>query len=444
MAWQWPWKATTNSAPASWLIDWVRGDDTTSGVAVNVDSAMRLAAVWACVRVRSEDVGKLPCFLYQRAADGGKRRAVEHPLFDLIRSSPNPRMTAFEFRQLMQAQVDLRGNAYALKEFDARGRVISLWPLNPELVTVLLSEDGRELFYRVDGKNSRTLTSETVFHLRGNSLDGIVGLSPIAYHKETVGLAIAAQKYGASFFGNSAQPTGLLKVPSTITAEAAAVLRSSWEQQHKGSEKANRVAILDGGMAWEQTGMNNNDAQYLEMRKFQNSEIWRMYRMPAHKVGDLEKATFSNIEQQSLEYVTDCLMTELVRWEQTLKMSLLSEKEISQGYFFEFLPDALLRGDLKSRYDAYSIARNWGVLSVNDIRERENLNHIENGDIYLQPLNMIEAGTEPPPATTPAEPPLTEPSPKAAKAAIALLQEIVAREEVARPNGHINGATHEQ
>lgn len=419
---RWFGKSTTDNAnPASWLIDWVRGGGkSTAGESVTVDSAMRHSAVWACVRVRSEDIAKLPCILYRRLPDGGKERATKHRLFNVLRWNPNPRMTAMEFRQMMQAQVDLRGNAYAAKEFNARGEVVALWPLDPACVTVLQSKEDGALFYRVrrPGKPEETYPAEAILHVRGMSLDGIIGLSPIAYHRETIGLAMAAQKYGAAFFGNSAQPLGALKVPHVLQPGAGEALRASWEQQFKGAKNAKKLAIFDGGMEWVQTGMDNTDAQYLETRKFQNNEIWRMYRMPPHKVGDLERSTNNNIEHQGLEYVTDCLMSEIVRWEQSLARDLLTDKERQDGYFFEFLTDALLRGDLKSRYEAYAIARNWGWFSVNDILDRENMNRVENGDIRLQPLNMVEAGTKAPPLSVPG-----------AKALIEHLNVLIAREE---------------
>lgn len=440
-----PVARNTSAHPASWFVDWVRGGEATvSGQHVTAESALRTSAVWACVRVRSEDVGKLPCFLYRRLPNGGKERAVNHPHYRLVREQPNPRMTAFEFKQLMQAQIDLRGNAYALKQFDNRGTVVALWPVDPAKVTVLITPDGQDLFYQIAGFPDPA-PAESMLHLRGPSLDGVIGLSPISYHRETIGLAIAAQKYGAAFFGNSAQPVGGLKVPHVLQPGAADALRSSWEQRFKGAENAKKLALFDGGMEWVQTGMDNTDAQYLETRNFQNREIWRMYRMPAHKVGDLEKSTNNNIEQQALEYVTDCLMTELVRWEQTLSMSLLRSDE-RKDYFFEFLPDALLRGDLKSRYEAYAIGRNWGWLSVNDILERENLNHVKNGDIRLQPLNMAEAGAPKLAApTTPGDAPI---SAGGAKALLKLAMELVAREEAEaelppflkpHANGHLNG-----
>lgn len=397
----------------SWFVDWVRGgSDAIIGISVTPTTAMQCAAVWACVNVRSGDIGKLPTILYRRLPNGGKQRAEEHPVYDLIKNRPNPRMTAFEFKQLLQSCVDLYGNGYAEKEFNGNGELLALWPLDPTKVTVLMTPDGKDLFYKVG--ESKTLPAEAILHLRGYSRDGIVGLSPIGEHRETIGLAISARKYGSAFFSNSAMPRGGVKVPGVLSTEAASGLRASWDQKYKGVERSNQVAIFDGGMEWVQMGMNNTDAQYLELRDMQNRDIWRIYRVPAHKVGDLEKSTNNNIEHQGLEYVTDCLMTEMVRWEQTLSRDLLTPTE-RKTLFFEFLPDALLRGDIKSRYEAYAIARNWGWLSVNDIRERENLNHVaKNGDIYLQPMNMVPAGTPPAPPKAAGTPTLPTPGAKAA------------------------------
>ncbi len=414
-------ETTSTDNPANWFLDWAVGDGkSTAGVRVSPESAMRLSAVWACVRVRSEDVGKLPCHLYKRLAGGGKERAVDHPLYKLLNQRPNPRMTPFEFVQMMQAQLDLRGNALAAKELDARGRVIALWPWDWSRVTVYSTPDGKDIFYqlsRKDGTMTDKLPSEAVIHIRGMSLDGIVGLSPIAYHRETIGLAIAEQQHGAAFYGNNARPDGVLQVKRVLSAEAAKLIREQWEQKYRGSANAHRLAILDGEMEFKPTTMDHTDAQYIESRNFQNREIWRIYRVPAHKVGDLEKSTNNNIEQQALEYVSDCLLTELRRWEQALSRDLLTEVEQGQ-YFFEFLVDVLLRGDIKSRYEAYAIARSWGILNADEFREMENRNKIPDGkgEIYLQPLNMIEAGATPP-------------SPGGAKALLALAQELVAREE---------------
>lgn len=388
---------------AFWL-DLLSTKNSTAGVRVTSTSAMQVSAVWACVTVRSEDIAKLPVHLYRRRKDGGKERAVKHPAYRLLLEQPNPRNTAFEFKQIMQMQCDLHGNAYAVKEIDARGQVVALWPLDSTKVQILTFNDGRELFYRVTMEKGRQVTvpGEDMLHVRGNSLDGVTGLSPISWQRETIGHAMAAEKYGAAFFGNSAQPNGALVLPTKISPEAAERLRADWKQRFQGPENAHNLAIFDGGMEWKQIGMNNADAQFIETRKYQNSEIWRIFRIPPHKVGDLDRATFSNIEMQSIEYVQDCLMSIFARWQQALSRDLLLEEERGE-FFFEFMPDALLKGDIKSRYEAYAVGLMNGWLSDNDIRDKENMNRVEGGDQYFRPLNLS-------PLDAPAAAP--EPAPK--------------------------------
>jgi HK97 family phage portal protein len=394
----------TNSQSRFWL-DLLDGGKTKAGVNVTTGTAMRTAAVWACVTVRSEDIAKLPVHLYRRRKDGGKDRATEHPAYRLMHDQANYRNTAFEFKQMMQMQVDLHGNALAVKELDARGQIAALWPIQWTNVQILKSKDERDLFYRVMiGNEQIIIPAEDVFHLRGNTLDGVCGLSPIAWQRETIGLAMAQDTYAGAFFGNSAQPNGALISPEKLSKEAADALRTSWEARFRGPENSNKLAIFDGGMDWRQIGMNNADAQFIEARKYQNAEIWRIFRVPPHKVGDLEKATFSNIEMQALEYVQDCLMSIMERWQQALARDILSEKDRTE-YFFEFMPDAILKGDILSRYGAYQIGLMNGWLSDNDIRDRENMNRIEDGDQYfrsmnLQPLDMPQMPPPEKPAPT--------------------------------------------
>lgn len=411
-------KASDKTDAASrFFLDLLGGNKTAAGVSVTPDTALKQATAWACMRVRSEDMGKLPCLLYQR--DGtARRRAVEHHLYQLIATSPNPRQTPFEFKSMMQLQLDMHGNALAIKTFDGRGQIVAVWPAMWKNVTVLQSLDGLDLFYQVRLRNGTTVTlpAEGVVHLRGMSQDGVLGMSPIAYHRETIGLAVAAEQYGAAFFGNNAQPSGVLKVKQVLSKEAVGALREDWEKRFRGSDNAHKLAVLDGEMDWDQIGMDNSDAQFIETRGLSGRDICRIYRVPPHKVADLEQATFSNIEQQAIEYVTDCLMSEMVRWEQALNRDLLTAEE-RKTYYFKYMPDALLRGDLKSRYEAYAIGRTWGWLCVDKVLELEDMDPLPDnkGQIYLQPLNMIEAGTTPP-------------SSGGAKALLALAMHLVAEE----------------
>ena len=411
-------KASAPSGQSRFWLDLLDTVNTVAGVRVTPESAPKQSAVWASINVRSEDIGKLPCILYRRLPDGSRERATKHKLYRLIGSQPNPRHTAFEFRQMMQLQLDLYGNALALKETSGRGEVAALWPIPWPKVAVLQSADGHDLFYRVTLKSGQTETypAEMVLHLRGKTFDGIVGVSPISYHAETIGLAIAQDRYTAALFGNSARPSGALKVKQVLSKEASAALRADWENRLKGPEKTGSMVVLDGEMDWTPFSMTQDDAQYVESKVISNADIFRIYRIPPHKAGDLTRSTNNNIEHQGLEYVTDCLMPICVNWEQALARDLLTEAEQGE-YFFEFLVDALLRGDIKSRYEAFAIARMWGALSANDWRDKENMNRIANGDVYLQPLNYIEAGTT------------QEPTAGGAKALLAYAQQLVARED---------------
>lgn len=398
-----PVTKSTPANPQSWFTEWIfDGQPTASGINITPESAMRAAAVWACVRALSEDIAKLPVILFRRLPGGGKERADDHPLMRVIRQ-PNRRHTPFEFMQIWTSAAIMRGNGFAWQERGEDGRAVAVWPLDPKQLEIRAGDDGDLVFFY--GPKKVQLFGEDVLHLRDISLDGVLGLSAIGQHRETIGLTIAAETYGASFFGNNAAPRGAVKIPVPVGDQAVKMLRDSWERRHRGAENAHRLAVLDGGMEFQAIGLTNEDAQYLESRQFQSGEIARIFRVPPHKIGDLTKATFSNIEHQALEYVSDSLMPWITRIEQRLDADLLMETEQNQ-YFFKFQVDGLLRGDMKTRYEAYAIGRNWGWLSANDVRAMENQNPVEDGDIYLQPLNMVEAGSVgddvDPPAAAPA------------------------------------------
>lgn len=390
--------------PRQWFIDWVRGGPkSAAGVTVTPDTAMRNATVQACVQVIEQDVAKIPFPLYRRLPDGGRERATDHPLYVLLNRSPNRLQTAYEFRQFMQRCLCLRGNAYAVILRDGAGRPTQLLPQLPTNTTIKRYVEGieSELFYEFRGIESGetvTVPEADVLHLRDGSDDGIVGKSRITMAREAIGLALGAQDYGARFFANDATPPGVLIHPQALTQEAAKNIKTSWKQQ-QGGKNRHEVAVLEEGMKYERVGLSNEDAQFLDTRKFQRSEICALWRVPPHKVGDLDKATFSNIEHLALEYVGDALQPWLTNWEQRCGKALLSESE-QETHFFEFLVEGLLRGDIKTRYEAYKTGIMHGFLSPNDVRDKENMNRIPNGDIYLQPVNLVELGTEPKPADT--------------------------------------------
>lgn len=378
---------------------------TASGARVTPDTALQLAAVFGCVRVISETVASLPLLMYRWRSDGGKERAADHPLYDILHDRPNAWQTSFEFREMMQAHLELRGNAYAQIVPGRRGAVDQLIPLHPDRVTPR-SAPGNRIIYKVnwnDGTSS-DLLQEEIFHLRGFSLDGIVGLSPIALEREVVGLGLTAQEYGARFFANDSTPGGVLEHPEALDQDAADRLKKSWHEKQGGANR-HKVAVLDSGMKFHQIGLTNRDAQFLETRKYNAEDIARIYRVQPHKIGILDRATFSNIEHLAIEWVTDSVVPRLRRWEQRISFDLILAP---QTYFAEFLVDGLLRGDIKSRYDAYAIARQWGWMNGNEIRASENMNPFEGGETYWAPFNMTPAeqlgkapaGTAAPPPTS--------------------------------------------
>ncbi|CAB4220413.1 COG4695 Phage-related protein [uncultured Caudovirales phage] len=376
-----------------------------TGISVNPDTAMRSSAVLSCVRVLAETVAGLPFITYRRTANG-RERDTSLSIFQLLQARPNRYQTAFEFREMMMAHCLLRGNAYAQKVLDNRGNVTELVPLNPTRVTPILTLTG-DVVYEVKTLNYETinLRAEDVFHLKGLATDGIVGVSPIGYARETVGLALAAEEFGARLFANDAKPGGILEHPGKLSDEAHNRLKQSWQTAHSGLQNAHKVAVLEEGMRWQRIGVSNTDSQFIESRKFQIEEIARIFRVPPHLIGHLEHATFSNIEHQALDFVQHTLLPWLRRWEQAITSRLFSDGE-RQTHYCEFLIEGLLRGDTQSRYSAYAVGRQWGWLSADDVRRLENMEPLPNqaGEKYLIPLNMIDAA-----APLPAPAPVAEP-----------------------------------
>lgn len=371
---------------------------TTSGKTVNERTALQTTAVYACVRILSETIASLPLHVY-RYTDGGKAKDTEHVLYTLLHDEPNPDMTSFVFRETLMSHLLIWGNAYAQILRDRSGQVIGLYPLLPDQMSVHRSEKGKLYYiynrYEEDNPNfqekgSIVLSQEEVLHIPGLGFDGLIGYSPIALAKNAVGMTLACEEYGASFFGNGANPGGVLEHPGILKDPAK--VRDSWNAVYQGTRNAHKVAVLEEGMSYKQIGIPPEEAQFLETRKFQINEIARLFRIPPHMVGDLEKSSFSNIEQQSLEFVKYTLDPWVVRFEQALKKSLLLPEE-KKTHFIKLNVDGLLRGDYQSRMNGYAIGRQNGWLSTNDIRELEELNHIppeEGGDLYLINGNMTK------------------------------------------------------
>ena len=369
-----------------------------SGKNVNERSAMQMTAVYACVRILSESIAGLPVHLYQYVDSGSKQKALEHPLYRLLHDEPNPEMTSFVFRETLMTHLLLWGNAYAQIIRNGKGQVVALYPLMPNRMSVDRDDKGH-LFYQYQMQDSDAPTAKSgtvilkptdVLHVPGLGFDGLVGYSPIAMAKNAIGLSIATEEYGAKFFANGATPSGILEYPGTVKNPEA--IRESWNAGFGGSSNAHKVAVLEEGMKYTPIAISPNEAQFLETRKFQIDEIARIFRVPPHMVGDLEKSSFSNIEQQSLEFVKYTLEPWIVRWEQSLNRALLTETE-KAAYFVKFNVDGLLRGDYQSRMNGYATARQNGWMSANDIRELENLDLIPDelgGNLYLINGNMTK------------------------------------------------------
>lgn len=393
MKW-WPFSkraSAVQGAKKTWLTD-LFGNMSSTDIVVTENNAMQVSAVFACVRIIAETVASLPLNVYERLPDGGKTRAPTHPLYSVLHSYGNDEMTAFSVRELLQTHLCLYGNAFAEIEYDAAGRIRGLWPLRPDRVTPFRTPDG-PIAYQVTLPNGQQviLPKDRIFSIVGFGGDGIKGASVLQMARESIALSIATERYGAKFFGNGARPGGVLEHPATMSQEAQDRLRSSWNEMHSGLDRAHRIAILEEGMSYKAIGLPPEDSQFLETRKFQIGEIARIFRIPPHMIGDLERATFSNIEHQSIEFVVHCIRPWLVRWEQSIQQQLFSDRDRPR-YFAEFNVDGLLRGDIKSRYEAYAIGRQNGWLSANMILTMENMDPIgPDGDIYLVPLNMVPA-----------------------------------------------------
>lgn len=388
-------KKAENSLSTSRSIFW---GGSTSGTFVNETTALQTAAVYACVRVITEAIASLPLHIY-RYEDNASKLVTEHYLFNLLHNEPNPEMTSFVFRETLMAHLLLWGNAYAQILRDGGGRVIGLYPLLPDKMDVNRSPSG-EIYYTYwrdmdEGRKREesgmvVFSKDDVLHIPGLSFNGLVGYSPIALAKNAVGMAIATENYGASFFANGATPSGILEHADSIKDPAK--VRNAWEVIYKGSGNANKVAVLEDGLKFHSISIPPEQAQFLQTRKFQLNEIARIFRIPPHMIGDLERSSFNNIEHQSLEFVKYTLDPWVVRWEQAMRQSLLLPSEKGR-YFIKFNLDGLLRGDYETRMNGYRIGVQCGFFSPNDVRRLEDMNEIpaeEGGNNYMVNGNMVK------------------------------------------------------
>jgi HK97 family phage portal protein len=385
-----------------------------SGETVNEWTALNISAVWAAVTLIAGSVGALPLILYRRTGTDGKERYDEHYLYELLHDQPNPEMTAMVFRETLQGHALTWGNGYAEIERDQSGRAMALWPITPDRVTPYRESNGA-LRYRI-GANyyaespvpAAELDAADVLHIPGLGYDGLCGYSVISKARNALGLTMATESFGSQFFGNGTRPGGVLQHKGRLSPDAHERLRTDFEAHYSGPNR-HRPAVLEEGMTWQQIGIPPDDAQFLNTRQFQVVEVARWFNVPPHKLRDLSRATYSNIESQAIEFVVDTLTPWLVRWEQECNRKLIRPLERHQQ-FVKHSVNALLRGDIASRFSAYAVGRQWGWLSANDIRRLEDENPIgAKGDVYLEPSNMMPATPTPRPEATPSPPPPAAP-----------------------------------
>jgi HK97 family phage portal protein len=400
---------------ADWLVNGIgMGNRTASGVRVNEITAMNIPAVFACVKRISEDVASLPLRIYEKLQPRGNKLADNLDLFDLLHSAPNREMTSYTWRETSQAHVLLWGNLYTEIQRDNANRPVALWPRHPSKTKPRRNSAGEIEYVTSDGMANgveRTIAAVDMLHVPGLGWDGLVGMSVVHMAAQSMGLSIATEAFGAKFFGNGAQPGGVLSHPEVLDPLSRENLKKSW-QEANGGDRQGGIALLEEGVKFTTIGIAPEASQFLQTRQFQVSEIARWFAMPLHMLSDLSKSTHSNIEQQAIEYVQSCLRPWLVRWEQEIIRKLFPSgkpageatlgRHANKKYFPTFDLDGLLRGDFATRWAGYQIALNTGVMCPNVVAEKENLNPIakeDGGDAYRVALNLVPAPRwlEPPP-----------------------------------------------
>jgi HK97 family phage portal protein len=359
--------------------------DTFVGKVIDERSSIGITSVWSAVRLIAETGGSLPLHFYERSKDNSATR-IFHPLDNLLANEPNAYMTSAEFWECMFASLALWGNAYALKETNTLGQVISLMPIAPNRMTVARFPDRIE--YRVAGTTQTAVfTPEQIFHLKLFSFDGLVGISPIAACRQALGLSVAAEEFGARYFGSGARPSGFLTTDQVLTPEQRNALKETFSSANAGLSNAHKIAVLEAGFKFDALTIPNSDGQFIESRKFSVEEVARIFRVPPHLIMDLSHATFSNVENLSLQFVTYSLRPYLVKAEAAIRRSLLSPAEKAR-IFAEFSVEGLLRGDQASRSEFYNKLFQIGALSPNEIRRLERLPTYEGGDEHFVQVNM--------------------------------------------------------
>lgn len=381
---------------SDYIQSFLSGEDVGGGNSIqHIDSetAMKYSAVFACVRVLSETFASAPIMLYRKTGDGDRKLANDISIYDVLHNAPNEEMSPFNYKEMSMIALNLGGNCVSQKLKNRMGEIVQLYPLDWQKLKIERDLITKKLIYKVkDGTSDKELTKDKVFHVPGLSFDGIVGVSPISYASAAIQLGLSYEKFGVNFYRNGANASGAFSTAGELGEEAYKRLKKELAANYTGLKNTGKPLLLEGGLEFKPFTINPADAQLIENKRFQTEDICRIYRVPLHLVQELSRSTNNNIEHQSLEFVMYTMLPWFKRYEDNANMQLLTPEQRKAGYFLEFKIDSLLRGDAKSRSEAYAQGRQWGWLSVNDIRKLENMNPIPNGDIYLEPTNMHEAG----------------------------------------------------
>ncbi|WP_147565056.1 phage portal protein [Clostridium tyrobutyricum] len=374
--------------------DFLAGEDvpTADNSTIDANTAMSFTAVFACNRVLSETLASCPIFLYEKDSKGNRVQVTDAPEYQLMHYTPNPEMTPGQFKETGMSNMNLGGNFIVQKVFNLHGDLLELRPILWNRVRIDIDKDTGRLLYFIDGK-TEPKTRDEILHIPGLTLDGYIGVTPLTYAALTIDIGLSQDKFERNFYLNRASTSGIFQYPNELGDEAFKRLKKDIKKNYTGLSNAGVPMILEGGGQFKEVTMKLTDAQFLESKRFRIEDVCRIFRIPLHLVQDLTRSTNNNIEHQSLEFIVYTMLPWFKRWEENLNLQLLSNESKRKNRYFEFKVDALLRGDAQTRASAYAQGRQWGWLSVNDIRRLENMDPIENGDIYLQPLNMSEAGS---------------------------------------------------
>ncbi|MDH2334275.1 phage portal protein [Paenibacillus polymyxa] len=377
--------------PAGWFMDWLFGDKTASGKRVSNGDSIINSNIYTVCSVLGGDIGKLPVQVFRKR--GGKiSKDTDHPVSYLLGTRSNPLMSAYTFKELSMVHLATWGNFYANIEWDEMGLPKALWPLNPAQTDVKIDWTSNEIWYITTLPNGvqRKLHMSDVLHLKLISTTGLKGMSPIAALREKLGSQNAMERFTSSFYENGTSIGGILKTEQKIDKPAKERTREEWNRLHTGLNNAHRIAVLDAGLDYKSIGMPLKDAEFIETQKFGISEVAKLYKIPPHKLGLLDKATFSNIEHQSIEYVKNTLQPHITNWEQEANFKLFTQNGArDKGRYARFNVTSELRGDSQSRAAYYKEMIQMGVYSINEVRELEERDNIgEMGDKHLIPLNF--------------------------------------------------------